>query len=968
MSTQSSQLFNTNQNSRWLANQAGSSAGMVDRMVREELRRGDFSQMAARVARIEELVGEHMLEVERERELLLLAAMMFEGAGDTRSAYRISGRLLADKERLEHSFLSSLRRFRARLALNRGDVGEARAEIMLTERMVMETLRGLGQVIEMIDHDDLSKVTTATWLLSAEIALAEKQFDNALQDLANARGCMASGRKSADEAAMFELLSALICVGLGDSAGAPALAYLYHLHVDLRSESSIEALTSARIAAAAGDMGHVIGISESEAARWREYGPDAEVVQHYLRKGPSVPPPAALLAKLPSPHELIAALDESLSSVELGAVVESAKEAEARKLVLLPMSFLFEFFRLEEVTGMFDYNLKTGHLVVDWSDCDEVLLREAVGVGAISELSLRCKSGTIYLNNGAYVDACFDSAESDLRSMSVVDVIFELFRISTAGLPGSGARQFNGGPEAARNPEVINLRPNRFNLDLTKRLDHMRSGRIDEEIDEEVDFDAAFANWGTPGLASAEVVVERESEGPDFSDEETEVGEHLVSVSSGGISSLLGVLLAEDVVGLELSVIECLASLGLQKSRIEIGLSDCGERLRECGLSADRCDVFGTYAVGVLSLVLSFGKGTKVNCGDAVDVVMKTAVQRLRVLPGSRLVGLVEMAGFVAEDPTTQAMLSDLRDLALLDGMGSRQKMKHILLVGERGTGKELLARAIHNWSARSSGTFQVVNLGGISKELAAAEIFGSIKGSFTGSVADRPGYIEKSEGGTLFLDELDEANEHTQALLKRVVQFGTYNRVGSPEELNCNVRFVAATNRGSGEECFIKEDLRDRFLEVRVKPLRERKGDIRPLAEFFAAKNDYKLPEPVTSYLRSFEWPGNVRQLENAVERVCAFAKDEEDVTLSAFEGAVKVSGPNPAVIEMDEGRFYPLAVGETLKDRQNSQERSHIKYALALFGGNKSHAGSLLGISRQNLRERMKALGMVDEKGSSR
>jgi DNA-binding NtrC family response regulator len=963
MSTQSSQLFNPNQNSRWLANQAGSSAGMVDRMVREDLRRGDFSQMAARVARIEELVGEHMLEAERERELLLLAAMMLEGGGDTRSAYRISGRLLADKERLEHSFLSSLRRFRARLALNRGDVVEARAEVTLTERMVMETLRGLGQVTETIDHDDLSKVTTATWLLSAEIALAEKQFDNALQDLANARSCMASGRKSADEAAMFELLSALICVGLADSAGAPALAYLYHLHVDLRGESSVEALTSARIAAAAGDMGHVVGVSESEAARWRQYGPDPEVVKHYLREAPSVPPPAALLEKLPSPHELIAALDESLAPV-VQDVVETEKEIEARKLALLPMSFLFEFFRLEEVTGMFDYNLKTGHLVVDWSGCDEALLREAVGVSAISELSLRCKGGTIYLNNGAYVDACFDSADSDLQGMSAVDVIFELFRISTAGLPGSGARQFNGGPEAARTPEVINLRPNKFNLDLTKRLDHMRSGRVEEDIDEEVDLDAAFANWGTPGALTGADSIERSAVEIESSDEETEVGEQIVSVSSGGISSLLGVLLAEDVVGLELSVVECLASLGLQKSRIEIVLSDSGERLRECGLSGDRCDVFGTYAVGVLSLVLSFGKGTKVHCGDAVDVVMKTAVQRLRVLPGSRLVGPVEMEGFVAEDPSTQAMLSDLRDLALLDGVSSRQRMKHILLVGERGTGKELLARAIHNWSARGSETFQVVNLGGISKELAAPEIFGSKKGSYTGSVMDRPGYIEKSEGGTLFLDELDEANEHTQALLKRVVQFGTYNVVGSPDELSCNVRFVAATNRGSGEESFIKEDLRDRFLEIKVKPLRERKGDIRPLAEFFAAKNDYKLPEPVTSYLRSFEWPGNVRQLENVVERVCAFAKSKEDVTLAAFESAVKVSGPNPAVVDMDEGGFRPLAVGETLKDRQNTLERSHIKYALALSGGNKSHAGSLLGISRQNLRERMKALGMADEK----
>ncbi len=974
MSTHTSQLFNTSPGSRWLTNQAVSSAGMVDKMTREDLRRGDFSEMDVRVARIEELVNEHVLEAEHERELLLLAALLLEGGGETRRAYRIAGRLLADKERLEHSFLSSLRRFRARLALNRGDVKEARVEVTLTERVVMETLRGLGQVTETIDHDDISKVTAATWLLSAEISLAEREFEKALQDLANAWSCMSSGLKSSDEAATFELLSVLVCVGMGDSSGPPALAYLYHLHVSLRNESPVEALTSARVAAAAGDMGHVVGISESEAARWRQYGPDPDVVQHYLREGACAPAPAALLEKLPSPHELIAALDASLveSDAVAPASVESVSQAEARKFALLPMSFLFEFFRLEEVTGMFDYNLKTGNLVVDWSDCDERLLRDAVAVGAISEVALGCTGGTIYLNNGSYVDACLDSDDSHLQNMPAVDVIFELFRISAAGLPGAGARQFDGGPRAARVPEVINLRPNRFNLALTKRLDHMRSGRSeDEPADEEVDLDVAFAGWASSPVSQTLLLDQNETiEGgvnQVVSSEQERIAEgggQLSSMQSGaGLSSLLGVLGSEEIVSLEMSVIECLASLGLHNSRVEIVLSDRGEKIRECGLKAELCDVWGNYPAGPLTMILSLGKGMKVACSEAVDVVMRTATQRLRMLPGRRLVGEVEMSGFVAEDPVTQAMLSDLRDLAQLDGTGPRQKLKHIFLVGERGTGKELLARAIHNWSARSSENFRVVNLGAINKELAPSEIFGSKKGSFTGSVADRPGFIEDAVRGTLFLDELDEADDNTQALLKRVVQFGTYNAVGSPDELSCDVRFVAATNRVSGADGFIKPDLRDRFLEVRVPPLRDRKGDIRPLAEFFAAEYKYKLPEPVLGYLGGFEWPGNVRQLQNVVERVCALARCEEDVTLAAFEASVKESGANPAVFEMEDGRFYPLAVGETLKDRQNSQDRWHIKYALTLFAGNRTHAGRFLGMTRQHLRERMKSFGIVDD-----
>ena len=624
MSTQSSHFLNQSSGSRFHVSQAASSAGMVEAMIIDELRRGNFSQVDVRVERIEELVGEHLLETDRERKLLLLAAEMLEGAGDTRRAYQITGRLLADRERLDESFLSALRRFRARLALNAGDIERARSEVSMTERVVMETLRGLGEVEHTIDGDDLSKVTAATWLLSAEISLAERGYEQSLQDLANARSCLAGGVKNVDESVMFELLSALVLVGMGDSAGAPALAYLYELHVALREETAVAAMTSARIAAASGDTGNVIGLSQSEVLRWRKYGPDPEVVQHYLVEGTSVPVLSDALSRLPQPSELLAALDVTLASGGGGVGNQTIVERNVSKFSLLPMAFLFEFFRLEEVTGMFDYNLKTGHLVVDWSDCEEALLNEAVVAGAVSELALRCKSGTIYLNNGSYVDASFESDESDLLAMSVQDVIFEIFRISTAGLPGAGARQFNGGPEVARIPERVNLRPNQFNLDLTKRLDHMRSGRTDEVEDPEIDFDLAFENWESGGKRNS-VVDDRVSDEPSSS---VVVSPAVPVVVPGVIGSLLGVLGAADIVSLQLTVIQCLASLGLVGVRLEIVLANSGETFRECGLSPELCEVWGSYTSGPVIMKVSFSKGVEVNCREAVDVVMRTAVDR----------------------------------------------------------------------------------------------------------------------------------------------------------------------------------------------------------------------------------------------------------------------------------------------------------------------------------------------------
>lgn len=932
-------------NSRWLTNQAESSASMVDKMVRAELRRGDFSNKDERVRRIEELVNEHVLETKRERELLLLAAMLLEGSGDTRAAYRFVGRLSAEEERLDQAFLSSLRRFRTRLALNRGDRVEARAEVSVTERIVLETLRGLGEVNETVDLEDVSTVTTETWLLSAEVSLAEKNLDQALQDLANARSCMAGSPPISDESVMFELLSALVCVNLKDSVGAPALAHLYQRHVNGRSESSLQASTSARIAAAAGDMRHVVGISEAEALRWREYGPDAEVVQHYLREGAIECSSEIILEKLPLPHELIAALDETLSDLTRTNGGNEGIKITTQELV--PLSFLFEFFSLEEVTTMFDYTGKTGQLEVDWSACDEGIVREAVEVGAVSEFTLRCKRGRIYLNEGSYVDASLDSTEAGVRAMSAVDVIFELFRISSARLPGAGARQLENG--APRVSEVINLRPNKLNLDLAKRLDHLRSGKSeDSEAPAEEDLDAAFAAWTEP-----EQLIGANGE-------HSRGDERVVTVSVSDWSPLLGVLSSDDVVSLELSMIECLAAVGCGDSRIEIVVTGSGETLHECGLSGELCEVWGRYRVGMLTMLVGFRKGVRVANPEVLDVIMKVAVQRMRTLPGHRVPVRIEEPGFVAEDPRSQNFLSELRDIALLDGVESRQNIKHVLLVGPRGSGKEVLAKLIHAMSRRGRETFQVCNLGGIAAELAVAELFGSTKGAFTGSVADRTGYIQKAENGTLFIDELDEGTESTQALLKRVVQFGTYNVVGSPDERCSNVRFIAATNRGLEEEGCIKADLRDRFWIVRVPALMERRGDIAPLAQYFASQHGYSVPKPVLSYLAGLQWPGNVRQLRTVVERVCLVVKTAEEVNLEAFERAVRESGNNPAVFDFDVDQFSPLKVGETLRDRQNELERWHINYALQFTLWNKTAAAQLLGITRPTLRERMKALGM--------
>jgi DNA-binding NtrC family response regulator len=361
-----------------------------------------------------------------------------------------------------------------------------------------------------------------------------------------------------------------------------------------------------------------------------------------------------------------------------------------------------------------------------------------------------------------------------------------------------------------------------------------------------------------------------------------------------------------------------------------------------------------------VSAKLLFREPALINCPEAVRAVLNASAQRLRMVSGSAFEDRIEVAEFVAADPITQSLLSTLRDFAVLDGTTESRRLKHVCLVGERGVGKEVLARLIHNWSGRAEEPFVAVNFGAVSKEIAAAEVFGARKGSYSGSVADRRGYIQQAEGGTLFLDELDEATDSVQALIKRAVEYGVFNVVGDPSESRANIRYVAATNVVDIDSLRIKRDLKDRFLLLRVPPLRERRADIRPLAEKFAADYGVRLPEPVMAFLEQLDWPGNVRQLRNVIERSCAVSSGPVDLTLELVQRSAMDDGAIVAVDGVSASDFVPLRNGETLEMRVDDVEKRHILAALEFCGGNKTHAAQALGMTRQSLLTRIKKFGL--------
>jgi two-component system, NtrC family, nitrogen regulation response regulator NtrX len=312
-----------------------------------------------------------------------------------------------------------------------------------------------------------------------------------------------------------------------------------------------------------------------------------------------------------------------------------------------------------------------------------------------------------------------------------------------------------------------------------------------------------------------------------------------------------------------------------------------------------------------------------------------------------------------------------------------------ILIRGESGTGKELVARALHDRSPRSAGPFVKVNCAAIPEELIESELFGAVKGSYTGAVATREGKFQQADGGTLFLDEVGDMSLRAQAKVLRVLQEGEVEQVGGSGPRTVDVRVVAATNRDledSLADGSFREDLffRLNVVPIVVPPLRRRPGDVPLLAEHFLTRygQENDLPPRVFSAealkeLASLPWPGNVRELHNAVERLAIMSAastiEPQDLRRTGLlaqpaTGGSALFGANPAGGSVRGGASALTAeeiqaLGGLVKARQ-AFEADCIAACLLETDGNVSEAARRLGIDRTNLHKKIQAYGLDQEK----
>jgi two-component system response regulator HupR/HoxA len=303
---------------------------------------------------------------------------------------------------------------------------------------------------------------------------------------------------------------------------------------------------------------------------------------------------------------------------------------------------------------------------------------------------------------------------------------------------------------------------------------------------------------------------------------------------------------------------------------------------------------------------------------------------------------------------------------ALLDKIKGAEST--VLVQGENGTGKELIAKAIHYNSSRKDKAFIIQNCSAFNDNLLESELFGHVKGSFTGAVRDKKGLFEMADKGTFFLDEIGDTSPTMQVKLLRVLQEGTFIPVGSVESRRVDTRILAATNRNLKEMVdngTFREDLYYRLnvINIRVPPLRERKEDIPILSEFFLNKAQGEnrgvkkiMTKRALEKLYDYAWPGNVRELQNEMERLIVLAGEETKITADMLSPKILDSG--------DKSKVQGARVHGKLKDALEDLEREMIKEGLRRTGWNKSKLAKELGISRAGLIMKVEKYGLDKRK----
>ncbi len=385
-------------------------------------------------------------------------------------------------------------------------------------------------------------------------------------------------------------------------------------------------------------------------------------------------------------------------------------------------------------------------------------------------------------------------------------------------------------------------------------------------------------------------------------------------------------------------------------------------RAKKPGLSIVMITAYGEISSAVEAMRLgAFHFMTKPFDNEEVLELADSAMTQSQEAYSSRSTRKIKGSAIVGDSPAMQAVYSLLERVAPTDST--------VLITGESGTGKELVARAIHEGSPRASKPLIPVNCGSIPENLLESELFGHVKGAFTGALYSRPGRFSVADKGTIFLDEIGDMSPHLQTKLLRIIQEQTFEPVGSTKTLQVDVRVIAATHQNLRkliEEKKFRMDLYYRLnvIQIQLPPLRDRVEDIPLLCDHFLKTFNRRLrgnisgfDEEAMNYLKGYSWPGNVRELENLIERLVILKGEGriglDDIRERSLEQGSEVSPPSLSL--PSDGICFRTAVSRF--------ENELITQALERTHGNKNKAADLLRLNRTTLVEKIKRRRLESE-----
>ncbi len=341
---------------------------------------------------------------------------------------------------------------------------------------------------------------------------------------------------------------------------------------------------------------------------------------------------------------------------------------------------------------------------------------------------------------------------------------------------------------------------------------------------------------------------------------------------------------------------------------------------------------------------------------DEIDLIIKRALQQRDLLLENKMLRETlsqrfPFSSIVSEDDNMKNILRQVQTLSNTDST--------VLIMGESGTGKELIARALHYSGIRQNAPFVIIDCGGLTETILESEIFGHVKGAFTGAYYHKKGYLEVADGGTLFFDEIGELPYPLQKKLLRVIQEREFSKVGDTKVLKTNIRILTATNKNLkaevGQRRF-REDLYYRLnvISLQIPPLRERLHDIPLLANYFIREFDMRFNKRVTRIteealgkMMNYPWPGNIRELRNIIEKTMNFKEDE---TITAEDLPEEIRNLE------DNKHFFNRPFKEIKKEAMTHLSKDYIKGLLSFYKGNVSKAALKAQMDRGNFRKLMK------------